>query len=85
MYVFLLDVSFNGIEVRYLEAFRERVLAVLDKLPGDARTQIAFIAYDSALHFFQLEASDWRMLTVADIDGTLIRILLRGIPHLFVF
>ncbi|OQV24760.1 Protein transport protein Sec24B [Hypsibius exemplaris] len=72
IYVFLLDVCFNAVEVRYLDAFRERLLAVLDRLPGDARTQVAFIAYDSSLHFFQLDNNDWKMLTVADIDDVFI-------------
>ena len=43
----------------------------LDKLPGDSRTQIGFIAYDRALHFFNLAEglSQPEMLTVSDIDG----------------
>ncbi|XP_055346258.1 protein transport protein Sec24A-like [Paramacrobiotus metropolitanus] len=99
IYVFLLDISFNAIESRYLESFCERLSTCLERLPGDARTQIAFIAFDSAIHFFQLE-SDWRMLTVADIedvflpttDGILIRLhenisaireLLNRLPGMF--
>ena len=51
--------------------FCETLLDVLDRLPGDGRTQIGFIAYDSAVHFFNLDAnlSQPQMLTVSDIDG----------------
>lgn len=74
VYIFLLDISFNAIESRYLDTFCERLSSLLDRLPGDARTQIAIIAFDSAIHFFQLE-TDWKMLTVADIEGSPFRSL----------
>ena len=72
IYIFLLDISFNAIESRYLNLFCERLSSVLERLPGDARTQISFIAYDSAVHFFQFE-TDWKMMTVADIEGKTIK------------
>uniref|UniRef100_H3ALJ2 SEC24 homolog A, COPII coat complex component n=1 Tax=Latimeria chalumnae TaxID=7897 RepID=H3ALJ2_LATCH len=42
-------------------------------LPGDSRTKIAFITYDSMIHFysFQEGASQPQMLVVSDIDGML--------------
>ena len=51
--------------------FCETLLDVLDKIPGDSRTQIGFIAYDSAIHFFNLDEglSQPQMLTVSDTDG----------------
>ena len=51
--------------------FCETLLDVLDKIPGDSRTQIGFIAYDSAVHFFNLEEglSQPQMLTVSDVEG----------------
>ena len=55
----------------YLNMLCETLLDVLDKIPGDSRTQIGFIAYDSAVHFFNLaeNLSQPQMLTVGDIDG----------------
>ena len=55
--------------------FCETVLDVLDKIPGDSRTQIGFIAFDSAVHFFNLaeNLSQPQMLTVGDIDGMFTR------------
>ena len=55
----------------YLNVFCETLLDVLDKIPGDSRTQIGFIGYDSAIHFFNLDEglSQPQMLTVSDTDG----------------
>jgi len=51
--------------------FCETLLDVLDRIPGDARTQIGFIAYDSSIHYFNLAEglSQPQMLTVSDVDG----------------
>ena len=55
----------------YLSIVCKTLLSELDKLPGDSRTQIGFIAFDQALHFFNLAEglSQPQMLTVSDIDG----------------
>lgn len=57
----------------YLSVFCQVLLEEIDKLPGDSRAQIGFIAYDRALHFFNLAEglSQPQMLTVSDIDGML--------------
>ncbi|XP_061197117.1 protein transport protein Sec24A-like isoform X3 [Saccostrea echinata] len=70
LYLFLLDVSFNAVETGYLSIFCQLLLEEIDKLPRDSRTQIGFIAYDRALHFFNLAEglSQPQMLTVSDID-----------------
>lgn len=70
VYLFLLDVSFNAVETGYLSVFCQVLLEEIDKLPGDSRAQIGFIAYDRALHFFNLAEglSQPQMLTVSDID-----------------
>lgn len=51
--------------------FCETLLDELDKLPGDARTHIGFIAFDRAVHFFNLAEglSQPQLLTVSDVDG----------------
>ncbi|WAQ97426.1 SC24B-like protein [Mya arenaria] len=70
VYLYLLDVSFNAIETGYLSMFCETLLDVLERIPGDGRTQIGFVAYDSAVHFFNLAEglSQPQMLTVTDVD-----------------
>ena len=70
MFVF---VCFSG----YLNVFCETLLDVLEKIPGDSRTQIGFIAYDSAVHFFNLAEglSQPQMLTVSDVEGNKLAII----------
>ncbi|XP_067672447.1 protein transport protein Sec24A-like isoform X2 [Haliotis asinina] len=70
VYVFLLDVSFNAIETGYLQMFCQVLLDELDKIPGDARTQIAFLAYDRFLYFFGLAEgqSQPQMMVVPDLE-----------------
>ncbi|XP_048248104.1 protein transport protein Sec24A-like isoform X3 [Haliotis rufescens] len=70
VYVFLLDVSFNAIETGYLQLFCQVLLDELDKVPGDTRTQIAFLAYDRFLYFFGLAEgqSQPQMMVVPDLE-----------------
>ena len=44
----------------------------LDSLPGKPRTQIGFITFDTAIHFYSLKASlnAPQMLVVSDTTGT---------------
>lgn len=84
VYVFLIDVSATAIEsglscscpltlffsLGYLYAFTEQILINLDQLPGDDRTQVAFIGVDACVHFFQFEADcPPRQMIVDDVDG----------------
>lgn len=70
VYLFLLDVSRLAVESGYLQTFCTVLAAQLENLPGDARMQVGFLAYDSALHFFSLGEglSQPRELTVLDVD-----------------
>jgi hypothetical protein len=73
VYLFLLDVSHLGVECGYLRLFCDILLEELDKLPGDGRTQIGFITYNSSVHFYNL-AEGLRQplqMTVVDTEGTL--------------
>lgn len=54
VYLFLLDVSCGALELGYLNIVCDVLSEELSQLPGDTRTQIGFIAFDSALHFFSL-------------------------------
>lgn len=70
IYLFLLDISRSAVESGYLQTVCNVLLSELKSLPGDSRMHIGFIAYDSALHFFNLGEglSQPHELTVLDID-----------------
>ncbi|KAF2903746.1 hypothetical protein ILUMI_02422 [Ignelater luminosus] len=70
VYLFLLDVSHAAIESEYLHVFCNVLTSCLSNLPGDARTQVGFIAFNSALHFYSLAdgLSQPHEMTVLDID-----------------
>lgn len=70
VYLFLLDVSRQALETGYLRNFCDTLAEELDKLPGDARTQIGFITYHRTLQFYQIVegSSQPTQLVVGDID-----------------
>ncbi|XP_067424357.1 protein transport protein Sec24B isoform X3 [Emydura macquarii macquarii] len=70
VYLFVLDVSHNAVEAGYLTIVSQSLLENLDKLPGDSRTRIGFITFDSTVQFYNLQEglSQPQMLIVSDID-----------------
>lgn len=70
VYLFLLDVSRLAIESGYLDIVSKMLLEELNNLPGDARTQIGFVGYDSAIHFYSLPdcTTQPHEMTVLDVD-----------------
>lgn len=52
VYLFVFDVSRLAIESGYLSLVCNIIIEELSRLPGDSRTQIGFLAVDSAVHFF---------------------------------
>uniref|UniRef100_A0A7M4EE43 SEC24 homolog B, COPII coat complex component n=1 Tax=Crocodylus porosus TaxID=8502 RepID=A0A7M4EE43_CROPO len=70
VYLFVLDVSHNAVEAGYLTVVCQSLLENLDKLPGDSRTRIGFITFDSTVQFYNLQEglSQPQMLIVSDID-----------------
>ncbi|XP_067280125.1 protein transport protein Sec24A isoform X3 [Pseudorasbora parva] len=74
VYLFVLDVSHNAVQTGYLEVVCQALLDNLDTLPGDARTKIGFITFDSTIHFYNLQEglSQPQMLIVSDIDDVFI-------------
>ncbi|XP_050423088.1 protein transport protein Sec24B [Adelges cooleyi] len=74
LYLFLLDVSRTATLTGYLEIVCDRILNKImsNDIPGDTRTQIGFITYDSAVHFYQIAASNDgakpKQLVVSDIS-----------------
>uniref|UniRef100_A0A8C1WRF4 SEC24 homolog B, COPII coat complex component n=1 Tax=Cyprinus carpio TaxID=7962 RepID=A0A8C1WRF4_CYPCA len=74
VYLFVLDVSHNAVESGYLNVFCQSFLDNLEKLPGDTRTRIGFVTFDSTVHFYNLQEglSQPQMLVVSDIDDVFI-------------
>ncbi|XP_049990762.1 protein transport protein Sec24B isoform X4 [Alexandromys fortis] len=70
VYLFVLDVSHNAVEAGYLSVLCQSLLENLDKLPGDSRTRIGFMTFDSTIHFYNLQEglSQPQMMIVSDID-----------------
>lgn len=71
VYLFVLDVSSLAQQSGYLEVACQTILEQLDNLPGDARTQVGFIAFNSAVHFYNI-AENFNQpheITVLEIDG----------------
>ncbi|XP_037543760.1 protein transport protein Sec24A [Nematolebias whitei] len=70
VYLFVLDVSHNAVETGYLKEFCQSVLDNIHSLPGDSRTKVGFITFDSTIHFYNLQEglSQPQMLIVSDIE-----------------
>ncbi|XP_072446761.1 protein transport protein Sec24A [Chiloscyllium punctatum] len=74
VYLYILDVSHNAIESGYLNAVCQSLLDNLEALPGDSRTRIGFITFDSTIHFYSLQEglSQPQMMVVSDIEDIFI-------------
>ncbi|KAJ4456219.1 putative Protein transport protein Sec24A [Paratrimastix pyriformis] len=73
-YIFVIDVSPNARESGMLKTVCETIKAGLDKLPGDVRTQVGFVTFDSSVHFYSLKASlqHPQMYVVPDVNEILV-------------
>ncbi|XP_030216072.1 protein transport protein Sec24A isoform X2 [Gadus morhua] len=70
VYLFVLDVSHNAVETGYLNVVCQSLLDNISALPGDTRTKVGFITFDSTIHFYNLQEglSQPQMLIVSDIE-----------------
>jgi len=70
IFLFVLDVSFNAIETGYLHLVCKLLKENLEKMPGDLRTLIGFITFDSTVHFYSLKSklSQPQMNIVSDLE-----------------
>ncbi|GAV86840.1 Gelsolin domain-containing protein/zf-Sec23_Sec24 domain-containing protein/Sec23_trunk domain-containing protein/Sec23_helical domain-containing protein/Sec23_BS domain-containing protein [Cephalotus follicularis] len=70
LYFFLIDVSVSAIRSGMIEVVAQTIRSCLDELPGFPRTQIGFITYDSAIHFYNMKSSltQPQMMVVSDLD-----------------
>lgn len=74
IYLFLLDVSSLAQQTGYLHTICNTLIEQLDSLPGDARTQVGFVAYNSAIHFYNIADgySQPHEVTVLDVEDVFI-------------
>lgn len=70
-YLFVFECTGPPIKRLYIKRFAETLCSALDSIPGDSRTLIGFIAFDSRLHFFNLNQDKPVHLIEPDIDGRL--------------
>jgi len=70
VYFFAIDVSYAAVSSGMLASACEAIKACLDRLPGDERTLIGFLTFDSTLHFYNLNSrlSAPQMMVVAELD-----------------
>ncbi|XP_043277320.1 protein transport protein Sec24A [Venturia canescens] len=70
VYLFIIDVSKLAVDSGYLSVVCETIGDELTKLPGDGRTQVGFMAIDSAIHFFSMpeNVSQPHELIMLDVD-----------------
>lgn len=70
LYFFLIDVSITAVRCGMLETIANTIKSCLDELPGNPRTQIGFLTFDSTLHFYNLKSSltQPQMMVVGDLD-----------------
>lgn len=70
IYLFLLDVSSLAQQTGYLQTVCSTLMEQLENLPGDARTQVGFVAYNSAIHFYNIAEgyNQPHEVTVLDVD-----------------
>ena len=69
-YVFLIDVSHAAVVSGAVHTALQGIKANLDRLPGDTRTQVGFVTFDSTVHFYRIRqgASGPAMLVASDLE-----------------
>jgi len=69
-YLFVLDVSPTAVTSGLLAVAADTIRRNLDQLPGEERTRVGILTYDSALHFYRIRpgGAPAQMLVVSDLD-----------------
>lgn len=73
VYFFVIDVSEPSITSGMIQNCVNAIKSSLDELPGNPRTQVGFITFDSHIHFYNLKSSlsSPQMLVVSDITDVI--------------
>lgn len=73
VYFFVIDVSEASIASGMLTSLVRAVKDSLDDIPGNVRTQIGFITFDSTIHFYNLKSTlnAPQMLVVSDVSDVI--------------
>ncbi|CAH8842219.1 unnamed protein product [Trichobilharzia szidati] len=67
-YLFCFDVSHNAIATGYLQLACQRLEALISRIPGDSRRQVAFMTFNSSVHYYKLSGETMRMLICPDLE-----------------
>ncbi|RWS26977.1 hypothetical protein B4U80_00758, partial [Leptotrombidium deliense] len=67
-YLFVFDCSAHAYHLGYLPVVAKTILDCLRQIPGDSRTLVGFIGFDSKLHFFNLGDKQPLHLVMPDIQ-----------------
>jgi len=70
-YLFVFDCSAHAYQLGYIPCLAKSILDNLDVIPGDSRTLVGFIGFDSKVHFFSFGDKQATHLLVPDIEGEL--------------
>lgn len=68
-YLFVFDCSVHAYQLSYIPTLAKAISDHLDMIPGDSRTLIGFIAFDSKVHFFDFGDKQTTHLVMPDIQG----------------
>lgn len=75
VYFFVIDVSAAAYACGMVSVVASTIKSCLDQLPGDERTMVGFITFDSSLHFYNLKAnlaapqvSQWAVVVVCELQ-----------------
>ena len=70
VYVFVLDVSAPAVASGLLHTTAAAIKESLQSLPGDTRSQVAFITFDNSIHFYNLKRTltQPQMMVLSDLD-----------------
>jgi protein transport protein SEC24 len=72
VYLFLIEASYASVSSGMLRCVASTLAHTLDRLPGEERTQIGIMTFDTTLHFYNLSSALPQMMVVPEIDETFI-------------
>eukprot|EP01091_Cochliopodium_minus_P016258 TRINITY_DN6039_c0_g1_i1.p1 TRINITY_DN6039_c0_g1~~TRINITY_DN6039_c0_g1_i1.p1 ORF type:complete len:857 (+),score=251.64 TRINITY_DN6039_c0_g1_i1:26-2596(+) len=81
IYLFCIDVSYTSVTSGLLSVTVAAIKNCLDKLPGESRTRIGFVTFDSNVHVYNLRStlSKPQLLVVPDIEDLFLPVLAEDI------